>query len=831
MKRFLFLLIFTFQMLSTNGQIAVESFRLLETDLTAITHGTQEIDQNGEVAALIKIVTTQRGFTFDGGMLGIVKTVLKPAEYWVYVPRKLQKITIAHPDLGILRDYYFQIPIEGGRTYELRLLTGQVGIGGGKARTTQYLTIKVTPPNATVFVDDELQSLNSEGAFFKLMSIGKHSYRAEATGYRSESGVVELGREKAVLNITLKSAKSTLTIHCDDPEADIVLNEEVKGKVDWTGTVLPGLYVVEARRFGYYTSFEEIEIRELENRTITVSSPVPICGNMRIESNPMGAAVYVDNKYYDDTPCLIDESAGLVVGEHQIKIMKEGYLAFSTIVMLQAEEEYVLTDINLKLEEKTPKETGKPEKKRTEREKKNEKKEKGRTEKYDNVEVIMSEPENTTLEEPSGISSMAEEESIPSIKDEHGFVDLGLPSGTLWATCNIGASSPSELGDFFAWGETSTKKVYSWRTLKYCISGDSYDNVKFSKYVTQKRYGDIDDMIELTLSDDAARQNWGHLWRMPTHAEWMELREHCIWKWTSLDGHNGFKVTSKSNGNFIFLPASGRCLGMESSYMDKYGRYWSSSLYENDPCRAWFFGFSFESVEDNSYSNRVNGHSIRPVFSPDSLSLFEGYMDTPTIEEKPTLIINGHEYVDLGLSSGILWATCNIGASSPEGYGNYYAWGETSSKEEYTWSNLNYCSNSFGNVFTKYFIAKGNETIRELESMDDAASVNWGEGWHIPSNESWQEIFDFCEWKWSNQDGHVGYRIIGPNGNSIFLPAAGYRDGKELNNVERLGYYWSSSLHESNSKDAWGLYFGRIGIYQNNAERYQGRSIRPVHHP
>lgn len=357
MRKVLFLVFFVFQTLPFKGQIAVESFRLLETDLTAITSGTQEIDQNGEVAALIKVVTTQRGFTFDGGMLGIVKTVLKPAEYWVYVPRKLQKITIAHPDLGILRDYYFQIPIEKGRTYELRLLTGETNINGRKTRTTQYLTLKVSPANAIVYVDDELQTLNSEGTMFKLMSIGSHSYRIEAAGYQAETGTVELGREKVELKIALKSSKSTLTIFCDDAEAEIVLNEEVKGKKSWKGTVIPGLYVVEARRFGYYTSFEEIEIGHLEDKIVTIEAPVPICGCLRVESDPIDAAVYVDEKYIDDTPCFIDETAGLRVGEHNVIVKKEGFLPFSATVMLKADEEVVLSNIRLEQENKIKSDT------------------------------------------------------------------------------------------------------------------------------------------------------------------------------------------------------------------------------------------------------------------------------------------------------------------------------------------------------------------------------------------------------------------------------------------------------------------------------------------
>ena len=121
MKRIICYSIFILQIIICQAQtISVSSFKLLDTDLTANTTGTMEKDQNGETAALIKVVTTQTGFIFDGGALGIVKTMQKPSEIWVYVPRGLKKITISHPQLGILRDYYLNVPIEAARTYEMR---------------------------------------------------------------------------------------------------------------------------------------------------------------------------------------------------------------------------------------------------------------------------------------------------------------------------------------------------------------------------------------------------------------------------------------------------------------------------------------------------------------------------------------------------------------------------------------------------------------------------------------------------------------------------------------------------------------------------------------
>ena len=192
----------------------------------------------------------------------------------------------------------------------------------------------------------------------------------------------------------------------------------------------------------------------------------------------------------------------------------------------------------------------------------------------------------------------------------HEWVDLGL--SVKWATCNVGASSPGDYGNYYAWGETNTKSDYSWTNYKFRTSGDSYDNVTFSKYNTKSGRGVLDNKTRLDYSDDAARQNWGGRWRMPTDAEWTELRNNCTWTWTSQGGHNGYKVTSKTNGNSIFLPAAGYRYGSSLSYAGSYGIYWSSSLDSDSPWIAWRVGFDSSGVY-RSDSIRCYGYSVRPV--------------------------------------------------------------------------------------------------------------------------------------------------------------------------------------------------------------------------
>ena len=200
----------------------------------------------------------------------------------------------------------------------------------------------------------------------------------------------------------------------------------------------------------------------------------------------------------------------------------------------------------------------------------------------------------------------------PGTPDDNGheYVDLGLPSGVLWATCNVGADSPEDYGDYFAWGETTPKSTYDWSTYKWC--NGSYDTQ--TKYCTNSYLGTVDNKTILELSDDAANANWGGDWMMPTMYELNELRDtdNCTWTWTTQNGVNGYKVTSKSIGNSIFLPAAGGRNGSDLYNAGSYGYYWSSSLCPSNSDYAYFLYFSSDYISWNGYY-RNYGRSVRPV--------------------------------------------------------------------------------------------------------------------------------------------------------------------------------------------------------------------------
>ena len=468
----------------------------------------------------------------------------------------------------------------------------------------------------------------------------------------------------------------------------------------------------------------------------------------------------------------------------------------------------------------------------------------------------------------------------------HEYVDLGLPSGLQWATCNVGATTPEEYGDYFAWGEVEPKEIYNWSTYKYCV--DNYDNL--TKYCNMSSYGKngfTDNKTILDSEDDAATANWGGVWRMPTHDEFTELREKCTWTWIMQNGVNGYKVTG-TNGNSIFLPAAGGIHDGRLFQAGSGGRYWSNSLFTDDPYltdnpyHAYYVFFESGYV-DYSKDNRYYGFSVRPVYAKYSYTITvsansssygtvsgggtyeegtqvtltatansgykftewnDGNTDNPRVitvtqdesytayfEKEEMPMHEGHEYVDLGLPSGLKWATCNVGANSPEEYGDYFAWGEVEPKETYDWSTYKYGTGL--DQLTKYchnssYGKNGfmdNKTV--LEPEDDAAHVNWGGTWRMPTKAEQVELLNNCTWDWITQNGVKGYKVIGPNGNSIFLPAAGYM-GEGTIGTGLGSYYWSSSRYAGDPYYAYSVLLVSNGVDWSYYDRYYGFSVRPV---
>lgn len=196
-------------------------------------------------------------------------------------------------------------------------------------------------------------------------------------------------------------------------------------------------------------------------------------------------------------------------------------------------------------------------------------------------------------------------------------------------------------------------------------------------------------------------------------------------------------------------------------------------------------------------------------------------------------VINGHAYVDLGLPSGTLWATCNVGADIPEKYGDYFAWGETQSKDNYGWDSYQlgidynkltkYCNNP------EYGYNGFSDALTTLLPEDDAATANWGNGWRTPTKEEWKELIDHTTQTWTRQNGVDGRLFTAPNGNILFLPVAGYRSSSSFMFDGEWGFYWASTLYSDDPNIAWSFSFYSDNYGMSSANlRYYGRSIRPV---
>lgn len=195
----------------------------------------------------------------------------------------------------------------------------------------------------------------------------------------------------------------------------------------------------------------------------------------------------------------------------------------------------------------------------------------------------------------------------------HAYVDLDLPSGTLWATCNVGAYVPEGFGDYFAWGETESKTAYVWGNYKYCY-GEFYLLNKYCNDPNHGSHGFTDNLTVLQLSDDAATANWGNVWRIPTEEQWRELKANTTNIWTIQNGVSG-RLFTAGNGNSLFLPAAGigpAGLMPSLSHSGSEGYYWSSSLYTDYPSRAWYLSFN-SGICDMSHYNRHYGCSVRAV--------------------------------------------------------------------------------------------------------------------------------------------------------------------------------------------------------------------------
>lgn len=378
--------------------------------------------------------------------------------------------------------------------------------------------------------------------------------------------------------------------------------------------------------------------------------------------------------------------------------------------------------------------------------------------------------------------------------DKVEYVDLGLPSGNLWAKCNLGASAPEAYGDYYAWGEVEPKQEYTKSNHKWYKEGAPSQG--FTKYNNE------DGKLTLEDEDDAVIQKIGNGWRTPTLADFRELtnQKYTTIEKTTLNGVAGYQITSKKNKKSIFIP----CAGFKNSEKPQ-TRFISDDeevavcmtnlrRIDNMVYNAWTFAFQNDRIGRYG-KRRPDGISIRPVKGPG--------VPVP------------NNCVDLGLASGLLWAKCNMGATEPTDRGNYYAWGETSTKKKYYSDNYKHFKIDGGIKVLKYN-EKDGKTVLDLN--DDAARANIGAGYRIPTKEDWEELLEDCKWEAvtttlseiidpSQTKVIARWKVTGPSGNSIVLPmTSGFRGDGWGVQPDNDTYYTTANLYpadELSDKDKY----------------------------
>ena len=380
------------------------------------------------------------------------------------------------------------------------------------------------------------------------------------------------------------------------------------------------------------------------------------------------------------------------------------------------------------------------------------------------------------------VGTVPTEASIVAIGAPYVAVDLGLPSRVKWAITNIGANNPSDFGDYFVIGEVKPME----------FTPRSNSNLS---HIPEKEIVTIGD----NPNYDAATANWGDMWRMPNNHEFDELKTKCKWEWTNERGSNGYRITGP-NGNSIFLPAAGHMESFESGAVLKNvaGFYWEAP---RTPATSWrnsagvlqhtdkFSYFYFrDSISDVNETDFYNGMPIRPVsyasyadLGIDESLINEAFKGYDLQHGNLRGMIADHEYVDLGLPSGVKWATMNMGANKVLDLGDLYEWGSTHPGEYY--GSLDGGTLGYNKVFRNI---SGNEKY-------DAARKHWGGSWRLPTVKEMDELIDKCLWSIQTKHGHSFYIVKGPNKNTIMIPMGDFNEPG----------LWSSE--PSSKREAYGM--------------------------
>ena len=315
MKKLLLIALIAISQSAWADGISVLGFRLLETDLTANTRGTEKRDMNGDKAALIKIVTPERGFLFNGGSLGIVGTEEKAAEIWLYVPPRAQKLTITHQVFGVLRDYYYPVSIQGGRTYEMLLDIG----------TGRYVTITTSQAKSDVTVDGEY--LGKSPIYNRYMTYGRHAVFTQNGIYEGKDTIIVAttdAKGTKVANIEMRNMSDhygEVIVNVEN-NADIWYNDHQVGTGSWSTQLREGSYTVETRKLDCDPIKTTFTVIPQKKNQIQAAPPAPHTGRLNVYTRPRNATALLNG----NDPIDLTELQTLPVGTYQLQFARKGYV-------------------------------------------------------------------------------------------------------------------------------------------------------------------------------------------------------------------------------------------------------------------------------------------------------------------------------------------------------------------------------------------------------------------------------------------------------------------------------------------------------------------------
>ena len=313
-------------------EISVSSFQLLENDLTANTYGTMQKDHNGEVAALIKIPTTVQGFTFDGGMVGIVKTEQHVGEIWVYVPHGIKRISIFHQQLGYLRDYYFPIPIDKARTYEMKVVTAQVQTITNVTVQQQFVVFQVQPTDASVEVNDEILIVNEQGMATKRLPYGRYNYRVSSPNYHTQAGVLEVNAEsKAMVQVDLKPNFGWIDLQAYEAYhgAYVYLDGQRIGQLPMkTEALKSGSHRLRVMKSSYKVWEQDVTVSDNETTQLVVQLQSSLASVTLLADE--NCEIWLDGEQKGVGQCTLN----LEPGEYKAEARRAGYQSSSILVQV-----------------------------------------------------------------------------------------------------------------------------------------------------------------------------------------------------------------------------------------------------------------------------------------------------------------------------------------------------------------------------------------------------------------------------------------------------------------------------------------------------------------